>query len=100
MTDQPAVPNQPYYGQPAAVKNGYATAALVLAIVGFFLMGIPFFIGWVLGGIPDILAIIFAIIALGRVAPYGQVGRGKAIAAIIIAGISLLSVFIGAGSIW
>jgi hypothetical protein len=101
MTDQPANSQQPAYSQPIVIAtNGYATASLVLAICGFFLMGIPFFIGWFLGGIPDMLAVVFGIVALNRPAPFNQVGRGKAIAGIIIAGISLLSVFIGAGSIW
>jgi hypothetical protein len=101
MTDQtPAAPQPIHQGAAPALTNGYATASLVLAIVGFFLMGIPLFIGWFLGGIPDILAVIFGIVALNRAAPLKQIGRGKAIAGIIIAGISLLSVFIGAGSIW
>jgi hypothetical protein len=101
ITDQTPPAAQPTYQVAApTLTNGYATAALVLAIAGFFLMGIPLFIGWVLGGIPDILAVIFGIVALNRQAPLNQIGRGKAIAGIIIAGISLLSVLIGAGSIW
>jgi len=101
MTDQtPSAPQPVYQGAAPSLTNGYATASLALAIVGFFLMGIPLFIGWFLGGIPDILAVIFGIVALNRAAPRNRIGRGAAIAGIIIAGISLLSVFIGAGSIW
>jgi len=79
MTNQTPLPQQPVYAQPVvAVKNRYATASLILAICGFFLMGIPFFVGWVLGGIPDILAVIFGVVALNRPVPFNLVGRGAA----------------------
>ncbi|MFC6355412.1 DUF4190 domain-containing protein [Luethyella okanaganae] len=101
----PAQPAPGMYPHPAYVvaappKNGYATTALVLGICGFVLMGIPFFIGWVLGGVPDTLAVIFGIIGINRAATLGGVGKGEAIAGLVLACVSLLSVLIGAGSIW
>ena len=91
-----AAPQQPVVN----VRNSAATAALVLGIVGFVLMGIPLFIGWVFGGIPDILAVIFGIIGISRSGQLGGVGKGPAITGLVLASVSLLSVFIGAGSIW
>jgi hypothetical protein len=84
----------------AGVKNGLATASLVLGICGFVLMGIPLFIGWFLGGIPDILAVILGIVALNSAAARAGVGKAAAIVGLVLGGVSLLSAFIGAGSIW
>jgi hypothetical protein len=84
----------------ARVKNGVAVASLVLGIVGFVLMAIPFFIGWFLGGIPDILAIIFGIVGLTNTGAKAGVGKAPAIVGLILGAISILSAFLGAGSLW
>lgn len=81
-------------------KNGAATAALVLGICGIVLMAIPFFIGWFLGGIPDILAIILGIVGLNNAGAKLGIGKGAAVTGIVLGGVSILTVFIGAGSIW
>jgi hypothetical protein len=82
-----------------APGNGAAIAALVLGICGFFLMGIPFFIGLFIGGPLDLLAIIFGIIGFVK---SQQVGRGlaPALIAMILAVISIITAFFGAGTIW
>jgi len=82
------------------MTNAAATASLVLGICGFILMAIPFFIGWFIGGPLDILAIIFGIVGLSRTITIGRVGTASAIVGIVLGGLSLLSVSIGAGSIW
>lgn len=81
------------------VTNGQATTALVLAISGFVLTGIPLFIGLILGIPLHIIAIIFAITGLNRAAETG-LGKGKCIAALILSTISIISMFFGAGTIW
>jgi hypothetical protein len=81
-------------------SNGVAVASLVLGIFGFCLMAIPLFIGWFLGGIPDLLAVIFGIVGLTNAPAKLGVGRGPAITGIVLAGVSLISVFLGAGSLW
>jgi len=83
--------------QPA---NGFAVAALVLGIVGFVLMPIPLFVGWFLGGIPDILAVIFGIVGIVRARELRNAGLPLAIVGLCLGGVSLLSVFVGAGSVW
>jgi len=82
------------------IKNGYATAALVLGIVGFILTPIPLFIGLVVGGIPDILAIIFAIVALNKAPRMHNVGKTPAIFGLVLGGLGFISIFLGAGTIW
>jgi hypothetical protein len=81
-------------------RNGAATASLVLGICGFVLMGIPLFIGWFLGGIPDLLAIILGIVGLVNPAAKHGLGRGTAITGLVLGGVSILTVFVGAGSVW
>jgi hypothetical protein len=91
------------FGGPATVvvaKNGAATAALILGICGFVLMGIPFFVGWFLGGIPDLLAIILGIVGLNNPGARLGVGKSAAVVGIVLGGVSILTVFIGAGSVW
>lgn len=90
---------QPYYGAPVPAKNAQAVAALVLGIVGFVLTPIPLFIGLFLGGIPDILAVIFGILGIVRANKTG-IGKGMAIAGLVLGGLGVLSTFIGAGTIW
>jgi len=99
MTDPAptAAPSMVAVKQPG---NGFAIAALVLGIVGFVLMGIPLFIGWFLGGIPDILAVIFGIIGIVKARQLGNRGLVPAIVGLCLAGVSIIAVFFGAGSIW
>lgn len=88
-----------YYGALVPARNGFAVAALVLGICGFVLTPIPFFIGLVLGGIPDVLAVIFGIIGIQR-AQTARVGQAMAIVGTVLGGLGFLSIFIGAGTIW
>jgi len=104
---RPAAPGpyeRPAYPQPAPFavvqNNGYATAALVLGICGFVLMGIPFFIGIVLGGLPDLLAVAFGIAGISRAGRLGGRGMGAAVTGLVLGSVSLLSVFLGAGWLW
>jgi|GEM_PF-3759806 len=85
---------------PARPSNPLAVVALVLGITGWFLMGIPFFIGWFLGGPLDIAAVVLGILGIVRANSIGGSGRGMAITGLVFASVSLLSVFIGAGSVW
>jgi hypothetical protein len=89
-----------YHQASVVATNGFATASLVLGIIGFVLMGIPLFIGWFLGGIPDVLAVIFGILGISQSNRLGGVGKTSAIVGLVLGGVSLLSVFVGAGSIW
>jgi hypothetical protein len=98
-------PVPPVFSQPGptvlvAATNGYAAAALILGICGFVLMGIPLGIGLFLGGTPDILAVILGIVALNSPAGRAGIGRGPAVIGLVLGGVSLLSVFIGAGTLW
>lgn len=83
-----------------ARKNGLAVAALTLGISGWVLMAIPWFIGWLVGGPLDIAAVVLGVVGIVRANEIGGVGRGMAVAGIIFASVSLLSVFVGAGTIW
>lgn len=85
--------------QPAAVTNGYAVAALVLGIFGFVVTAIPMFVGLILGVVPNILAVVFGIIAINHARKTG-VGLAMSIVAVVLAGVSLLSVSFGAGIVW
>ena len=87
------------HGAPAGPGNGFATAALILGICGFVLTPIPFFIGLFLGGIPDVLAIIFGIVGLVKA---NQIHKGFAMALVglILGSLGFLSIFIGAGTVW
>ncbi len=89
----PAIVVQAVPGNPAAV------AALVLGICGFLAMGIPFFIGWFIGGPLDILAVVFGIVGIAR-AQAVRVGLAPAIVGLVLAAVSLLTVPFGAGTIW
>lgn len=84
----------------AAPSNGFAVAALVFGIVGFVLTPIPLGIGLILGGIPDILAIVFGIIGLNRRHLFGGRGNGAGTTGLVLGGLGFLSIFIGAGTIW
>lgn len=93
-------PLPPLHGVPVAQSNGMAIAAMILGICGFLLTPIPFFVGWFLGGIPDILAIIFGIVGVTAANRLGGAGRVPAILGIVLGGLGFLSIFVGAGSIW
>ncbi len=49
--------------------------------------------GWVLGGIPDILALIFEIIGMHRAAMLGGLGQGMAITGLVLSCVSLSRYF-------
>jgi hypothetical protein len=66
---------------------------------GFVLMGIPFFIGIVLGGLPDLLAVAFGIAGISRAGRIRR-GMGAAVTGLVLGSVSLLSVFLGAGWLW
>jgi hypothetical protein len=81
-----------YYQQPSFTRpqtNSWAIAALVCAIVGFFVFP------------AEILAIIFGHIARGQIRRTGEEGAGMALAGLIIGyvtlilGILLVAAFIG-----
>lgn len=73
------VPHPSPYGLPVAPvpaspgTNGFAIAALILAICGAFPVAL-------------ILAVVFAIVALSQARKRGQGGRGMAIASMVVAG--------------
>jgi len=92
------VATPPTVAAPSA--NGLATVGLILGILGFLGMGIPFFIGWFIGGPLDILGLIFGIVGAAKSGERGGAGKASSIVAIVLAGVSLLSVFVGAGTAW
>ncbi|HEX4442551.1 MAG TPA: hypothetical protein VHZ81_03175 [Galbitalea sp.] len=96
----PPPPTPVYLVAAPSQGNGAATASLVLGIVGFVLMAVPFFIGWFLGGIPDIIAVTLGIVGLNNDAARRGAGKPLAVVGIVLGGVSLLSAFVGAGSIW
>jgi hypothetical protein len=99
----PAVyaPSAPVYVSNAGASgNGMATASLVLGIIGFVLMAIPLFIGLFLGGIPDLLAVICGIAGLNNAAAQRGVGKPMAVVGLVLGGVSILSAFLGAGTLW
>jgi hypothetical protein len=110
MTDShPTAPAAPthtevhhvHYAQTGAAKNGLATAALILGILGFLFTGIPFFVGLFLGGILNILAFIFGIVGAVKSGKLpGNLGRGAAITGIILSCVAFISMFFGAGTVW
>lgn len=89
----------PYAGAVPQRGNGMAVAALVLGIWGFCTTWIPFFIGIILGALPDLLAVIFGIVGIVK-ANEGRGGMGMAITGLILGAISGFSILFGAGTIW
>lgn len=87
-------------GTPAGPSNSAATASFVLGLIGFFLTPIPFFIGLFLGGIPALLAVIFGIVGISRARPLGGRGLAFAIVGLVLGSLAVLSIFVGAGTIW
>jgi len=90
----------PFNVQSQPTSNGFAVAALVLGVSGFLLMVIPLFIGWVLGGIPDVLAVIFGVLGMVRARKVDGRGLVPALIGLSLAVVSLGSVSFGAGSSW
>lgn len=84
----------------ATGANGYAVAALVLGIWGFVTTWIPLFIGLFMGGIPDILAIVFGILGIVRANANGGRGLAMAVVGLVFGGLAFFSIFLGAGTIW
>ena len=83
-----------------SATNGFAVAALVLGIWGFLVTWIPFFIGLVLGGLPDLLAVVFGILGIVRANASGGRGFVMALIGLILGGLAFLSLFVGAGTLW
>ncbi|BDB40288.1 hypothetical protein Mkiyose1665_22310 [Mycobacterium kiyosense] len=81
-------PSPPMYGYPPPMggypvqqgTNGMAIAALVCALAGPFLCGIP-----------TILGLIFGFLGLSQIKTSGQQGRGLAIAGIVISAVTLVA---------
>ncbi|WP_144714279.1 hypothetical protein [Curtobacterium pusillum] len=96
-------PNQPYAPAPGYVVqpagNGFAVAAFVLGLFGFLVTWIPFLIGLVLGGLPDVLAIVFGICGIVRANRVHR-GMGLAVTGLVLGGLAFLSIFVGAGTVW
>ena len=98
----PALPGAPVpvaYATATTVKNSFATASLVLGIIGFFVTGIPLFIGFFFGGPLDILAIIFGIIGINRANKVG-VGMAASVVGLVLGSLAFIAIFFGAGTIW
>ena len=75
---------------PDQFSNGLATAALLLAVVGFALTFIPF-VG--IFGIPlALLSVPMALSAKARSLSRYRAGYGRSIAALVIAGLALVTV--------
>lgn len=83
----------------AAAGNGFAVAAFVLGLFGFLVTWIPFFIGLFLGGLPDVLAIVFGILGIVRANRVHR-GMGLAVTGLVLGGLAFLSIFVGAGTVW
>lgn len=73
--DQGRLPGYPPHPPPPST-NGMAVASMVLGIVGVIL-------GWLLMGVPSVLAVIFGHVALAAIRRTGQHGRGMAIAGLV-----------------
>ncbi|GLI27688.1 hypothetical protein ARHIZOSPH14_19300 [Agromyces rhizosphaerae] len=95
-----AVPSDWTPPRETVAGNGFAIAALVLGIWGFLTTWIPFFIGLILGAVPDLLAIIFGILGIVRANRVGGTGLGIAIAGLVLGTLAFASIFTGAGTIW
>jgi hypothetical protein len=93
MTSAKASFSLPTPDSPAKpATNGVATAALVVAIVGFVVTQFPLFIGLFAGGPEDLAAVILGII--------GIVTALKAIVATALAVATLVGISFGEGWLW
>jgi hypothetical protein len=84
----------------APEPNGFAIAAFALGIWGFLTTWIPLFIGLLLGGLPDLLAVVFGIIGIIRANQMGGRGMALAVIGLVLGGLAFISIFFGAGTIW
>ncbi|WP_173923048.1 DUF4190 domain-containing protein [Agromyces sp. Marseille-P2726] len=84
----------------APEPNGFAIAAFILGLWGFLTTWIPLFIGLLLGGLPDLLAIVFGIIGIIRANQSNGRGMAFAVAGLVLGGLAFISIFFGAGTIW
>ncbi len=81
-----------------SVKNRAATAALIVAIVGFVVTKFPT-LGALAGSPEDIAAVVLGII--GSVAAFRNgTGKGKAIAALVVAVATIAGIPFGEGTLW
>lgn len=85
---------------PAGTGNGFATAALVLGIFGFVVTPIPLFIGLFLGGLPNLLAIVFGIVGIVRANRLGGKGMAMAVVGLVLGSLATIAIFFGAGTVW
>lgn len=83
-----------------AGTNGFAVAAFVLGIWGFLTTWIPFFVGLFVGGVPDILAIVFGILGIVRANANGGRGLAMSVVGLVLGALAFFSIFLGAGTIW
>jgi len=75
-------------------SNSSATAGFILALIAFIFSWAPF-IGWVLW----LLGLIFSIVGLSKASSVGGVGRGFAIAGIVISLIGVIFLILLGGFI-
>ena len=73
------VPPYPAGGAPPATSNGLATAALVVGLIGLLCLGF-------LAGIP---AVILGYLGLQKSKEIGDIGKGQAIAGIILGAVAI-----------
>jgi hypothetical protein len=100
MTSAHASRRAPNPGSSAkTATNRTATAALVVAIVGFVVTQIPFFVGLFAGSPEDIAAVILGIAGIVTAFRRGT-GKVKAIVATILAVASLVGIGFGDGWLW
>lgn len=94
---RPVTARGPVY---APEPNGFAIAAFILGVWGFLTTWIPLFIGLLLGGLPDLLAVVFGIIGIVRANQSGGRGMAFAVIGVVLGGLAFISIFFGAGTIW
>ncbi|MEJ2885132.1 hypothetical protein [Actinomycetospora aeridis] len=101
MTQQYPPPyQQPYYGphhapyHQAPPSNGIATGGFVVALVGAVLALVPFLgiVSWVISPV----GLVLSIVGLTAASRKGGVGRGLAIAGVVLGGVGLLICFLWA----
>jgi Protein of unknown function (DUF2510). len=102
-----SAPYPPWYGTPSpyatrqgARTNGFALAALIVGACGLVLTAVPFLIGLVVGGIPDLLAIAFGVVGIVHSRVLGGAGLTPAILGVALGTIGLCAIPLGAGWLW
>lgn len=83
-----------------AVGNAAATASLVLGILGLLLTPIPLFIGLLLGGPLDVLAVVFGVVGLVKGGARRGAGVTRAVVGLVLGALMLAAITVGAGTIW